>query len=45
MIRTLTFRQVEGLKTILPTGEVPIPNYERNMVAGRHCYTYSYIKS
>ena len=34
MIRTLTFRQVEGLKTILPTGEVPISNYERNMVAG-----------
>ena len=34
MIRTLTFRQVEGLKTMLPTGEVPIPNYERNMVAG-----------
>ena len=34
MIRTLTFRQVEGLKTMLPTGEVAIPNYERNMVAG-----------
>ncbi len=34
MIRTLTFRQLEGLKTILPTGEIPIANYERNMVAG-----------
>ena len=34
MIRTLTFRQLEGLKTILPTGEIPIPDYERNMVAG-----------
>ena len=34
MIRTLTFRQLEGLKTMLPIGEVPIPNYERNMVAG-----------
>ena len=43
MIRTLTFRQVEGLKTILPTGETPIPNYERNMVAGRNCYFNSNI--
>lgn len=34
MIRTLTFRQLEGYKTILPSGEIPIPNYERNMVAG-----------
>lgn len=34
MIRTLTFRQLEGLKTMLPTGEIPIANYERNMVAG-----------
>lgn len=34
MIRTLTFRQLEGLKTMLPVGEIPIPNYERNMVAG-----------
>ena len=34
MIRTLTFRQMEGLKTMLPIGEVPIANYERNMVAG-----------
>ena len=34
MIRTLTFRQLEGLKTILPLGDNPIPNYERNMVAG-----------
>lgn len=37
MIRTLTFRQLEGYKTILPSGEIPIANYERNMVAGRHC--------
>ena len=34
MIRTLTFRQIEGLKTMLPLGDNPIPNYERNMVAG-----------
>ena len=34
MIRTLTFRQLEGLKTMLPVGEIPISNYERNMVAG-----------
>ena len=34
MIRTLTFRQAEGLKTMLPIGEIPIANYERNMVAG-----------
>lgn len=34
MIRTLTFRQLESYKTVLPTGEIPIANYERNMVAG-----------
>ena len=34
MIRTLTFRQLEGLKTMLPIGEIPISNYERNFVAG-----------
>lgn len=34
MIRVLTFRQLEGLKTTLPFGEIPINNYERNMVAG-----------
>lgn len=34
MIRTLTFRQLEGLKTMLPVGEIPISNYERNFVAG-----------
>ena len=34
MIRTLVFRQIEGLKNELPLGERPIPNYERNMVAG-----------
>ena len=37
MIRTLTFRQLEGLKTTLPLGDIPISNYERNMVAGRCC--------
>jgi len=37
MIRTLTFRQLEGLKTMLPIGEIPVSNYERNMVAGRSC--------
>lgn len=45
MIRTLTFRQLEGYKTILPSGEIPIPNYERNMVAGRYCNINSYLKS
>lgn len=34
MIRTLNFRQLDGFKTMLPLGEIPIPNYERNMVAG-----------
>lgn len=43
MIRTLTCRQLEGLKTIIPIGEIPILNYERNMVAGRGIYSYSYI--
>lgn len=43
MIRTLTFRQLEGLKTTLPVGEVPIPNYERNMLARWNCYIDSYI--
>lgn len=34
MIRTLVFRQIEGLKTALPLGNRPISNFERNMVAG-----------
>ena len=34
MIRTLTFRQLDGLKTMIPIGEIPISNLERNMVAG-----------
>lgn len=45
MIRVLTFRQLEGLKTILPTGETPINNFERNMVAGRNCDINTYFKS
>lgn len=45
MIRTLTFRQLEGLKTMLPIGEIPIANYERNMVAGRNCNINSNFKS
>ena len=44
MIRTLTFRQVEGFKKVLPVGENPIPNYERNMVAGRSCNINSNFK-
>lgn len=44
MIRTLTFRQLEGLKTMLPIGDIPISNYERNMVAGRHCNFNTYFK-
>lgn len=35
MIRTLTFRQIEGLKTMLPIGDTPIANYDRNMISGR----------
>lgn len=34
MVRSLIFRQLEALKTILPVGEIPIRNFERNMVAG-----------
>ena len=33
-LRTLTFRQLEGFKAILPIGDIPFGNYERNMVAG-----------
>ena len=33
-IRTLNFRQLEAFKTVLPLGELPLNNYERNMVAG-----------
>ena len=44
MIRTLTFRQLEGLKTMLPIGEIPISNNERNMVAGRNCNFNSNFK-
>lgn len=33
-VRILTFRQLEGLKTTLPFGEIPITGYERNMVSG-----------
>ena len=36
MVRALTFRQVEGLKTMLPTGDIPIPNFERNMISERY---------
>ena len=43
MIRILTFRQLEGLKTMLPFGEIPISNYERNMVAGRNCDFNTYL--
>ena len=43
MIRTLTFRQTEGYKTILPINEYPIRNYERNMVAGRCCNIDTYF--
>ena len=43
MIRTLTFRQLEGYKTILPTNEYQISNYERNMVAGRCCNIDTYF--
>ena len=39
MIRTLSFRQIEGLKNILPLGEIAIPNYERNMLS-RWCIDF-----
>ena len=45
MIRILTFRQLEGLKTMLPVGEIPIRNYERNMIAGRNSNFNSYFQS
>lgn len=45
MIRTLTFRQTEGYKTILPINEYPIRNYEKNMVAGRYCNIDTYFNS
>lgn len=45
MIRTLTFRQTEGYKTILPINEYTIRNYEKNMVAGRYCDINSYINT
>ena len=34
MVRTLVFRQVNGLKMMLPTGEYTITGFERNMVSG-----------
>ena len=34
MLRTLIFRQVDGLKMMLPTGQTPIPGFARNMVSG-----------
>lgn len=43
MIRALTFRQIEGLKTVLPLGDNPIANYERNMVARRSCHINTYF--
>lgn len=45
MIRTLTFRQLEGYKTILPINDYPISNHERNMVAGRYCNINTYINT
>ena len=45
MIRTLTFCQLDGYKTILPIGNVPITNHERNMVAGRCSYFNSNINT
>lgn len=34
MVRTLTFKQVDGLKMMLPTGKNAITGFERNMVSG-----------
>ncbi len=45
MVRVLMFRQLEGMKTMLPFGDVPIPSYERNMIAGRCSNFNSNIKS
>ena len=44
MVRVLMFRQLEGMKTMLPFGDVPIPSYERNMIAGRCSNFNSNIK-
>ena len=45
MVRVLSFRHLESFKSMLPLGENPISNYERNMVAGRNCNSNSNIKS
>ncbi len=34
MVRCLTFRQMESWKNVLPLGEKPIQNFERNMTTG-----------
>ena len=34
MVRTLIFKQVAGLKMMLPTGQYAISRFERNMVSG-----------
>ena len=45
MLRPLSFRQLEGLKAMLPTGDIPIPNFERNMIAERNININTYFKS
>ena len=32
--RVSTFRQLEGFRAMLPFGDLPLSNYERNMVTG-----------
>ena len=34
MVRTLIFKQIDGLKQMLPTGEIALAGFERNMVSG-----------
>ncbi len=34
LLRVLTFKQLEGLKAILPIGKNPIAGYEKNMLTG-----------
>lgn len=45
MIRTLTFRQLEGYKMILPSNSYTVQNYERNMVTGRCCNIDTYFNT
>lgn len=34
MLRTLIFKQIDGIKQMLPTGKIALSGFERNMVSG-----------